>query len=534
MTADDADSRGVNRHVLRAARTVVGWTLLSRILGLVRDVLSAARFGAGAVWDAFTFAWTFPNTFRRLFGEGALASAFIPTLTEVRENEGAEGAERLVNAVFTVLLIGLSAITVLSLLPLFVVSPESLEGMVNVDKLDLIVRLLQVMVPYLILICITAFLGAVLQTLGHFAAPAAAPVLLNLCWIAALFGICPAFGPEPSRQIFGIAIAVLVGGLLQIAVCLPPLWRQGVRVRPTLDFRHPAIRRMFRIMLPIVLGMAPTQLNILFDRLIAEALVPGDGANSALYYGTRMMQFPLALVGITMATAVLPTLSKLAARADSVAMRRTLGAAVGMTGFVAIPAAVGLIVLAEPIVRFLFERGHFDATATTATRSVIWGYTLGIPVICAQQVVTRAFYARGDSRTPVRAAVIAMLCNLAFNLALVGPLQETGLALATSLAAVVNLAILATALRAKIGPFVDPGFAARILRTIFNAAVMGGLCVGMYVWVSGLALGSEGFVRNGIEALVPVVGGVLAYWIGASVLRIPEYRELRRVFRERR
>ena len=190
--------RPTRRSVLRAARTVVGWTLLSRLLGLLRDILSAARFGAGAIWDAFTLAWTFPNLFRRLLGEGALASAFIPTLTEVRETEGAEEASRLINAALSLLVLTLVAVAVVCLAILAVVPADAFESLGNVEKLDLILRLLQVLVPYLVLICLTAFLGAVLQTVGHFAAPAAAPVLLNVCWIGALLFLFIRFLPMIS------------------------------------------------------------------------------------------------------------------------------------------------------------------------------------------------------------------------------------------------------------------------------------------------------------------------------------------------
>lgn len=512
---------------------MVGWTLISRVLGLVRDVLSAARFGAGAVWDAFTFAWTFPNTFRRLLGEGALASAFIPTLAEVRENEGSEGAARLINAVFTVLLASLVIITLVSLAPLLFIPADVLDGVVNVAKLDLIMRLLQVMVPYLILICMTAFLGAVLQTHGKFAAPAAAPVLLNLAWIGALFLICPYMGVTPEQQIFGVAFGVLIGGGLQVLVCLPPLWKLGIRVRPTLDLSHPGLRKMLWLMLPVILGMAPTQINILLDRLIAEALIPGNGAISALYYGTRLMQFPLALVGVAMATAVLPTLSRLATQSDEAETRGTMSSAVSMTSFVAIPAAVGLGVLAAPIVRFLFEHGAFEPRATASASRVIWAYAPGIPVICVLQVVTRAFYARGDTSTPVRVAFVAMVCNLVLNLVLVGPMQEAGLALATSLAAVVNLGLLLVALRARIGDFLGPGFFVGRMRVVLVSIVMGAICFLVYT-VLERGRGGDGILGDALAALVPVAVGVLVFVLGSALLRVPEYREIRRVFGERR
>jgi putative peptidoglycan lipid II flippase len=530
--SEPPEERG--RGVLRAARTVAGWTLASRILGLVRDVVSASRFGAGAVWDAFTIAWTFPNTFRRLLGEGALASAFIPTLTDVRAREGDEGAARLIDSVFTLLVLTLGTLAAVSLLLLLLIPPSAVEGVGNVEKLGLILRLLQVLMPYVILVCVTAFLGAVLQTFGHFAAPAGAPVLLNLFWIAALFTLCPMLGRAPSEQIFGVAIAILIGGVAQVAACLPPLARRGIRVRLTLRVRHPELGRLLRRMLPIVLGMAPTQLNILFDRVIAEAWVPGDGANSALYFGTRMMQFPLALVGVAMATAVLPTLAEHVARRDRAGLRSTLGTAVGVTHFVAAPAAIGLIVLAEPIVRFLFEHGRFSPEATQATARVIFGYAAGIPIICVVQVLTRAFYAEGDTRTPVRVAVVSMIANLIFNLILVGPLREAGLAWATTIAAGLNLALLALALRGRHGPWLDAAIVGRIVRVLALASGMGLLCVAVYTGLEWLRPPGSGLLFDGITAIVPVGVGVVSFAAGAAALRLPEYRDILGAVRRRK
>jgi len=527
-----ADASG--KSVLRAARTVAGWTFLSRILGLVRDRLSAAAFGVGAVWDAFAVAWTFPNTFRRLLGEGALASAFIPTLTEVREAEGEEGAARLIDGVFTLLVGTLVGLTAVSLAALLLLPPEAFERFADPHKTDLIFRLLQVLMPYVILICVTAFLGAILQTLGHFGAPAAAPLLLNLAWIAGLVFFVPAMeAGGPTRQILAMALAILAGGLLQVLVCLPALARRGVRVRPTRDFRHPALRRLLARMLPIAIGLAPTQINILADRVIAE-LLAGEGANSTLYFGTRLMQFPLALIGVAMATAVLPALAGHASRRDDPALRATLDRSLAVTFFVAVPAAVGLIVLASPIVRFLFETGRFGPDDTAATATVLFGYTAGIPAICLLQVATRAFYARGDTRTPVRLAMLAMVANLALNLLLVGPLGAAGLAWATSIAAGLNLVASGVALRSRIGAFLGQTFARGAAVTVLLAAIMGGACIGVWSALESIRPDAAGFLHDALAALVPVATGVAVYGVSARLARVRELDEILEVLRRRR
>jgi len=450
----------------------------------------------------------------------------------VREREGSEGAAHLINAVFTLLVLTLTAIAGLCALLLVLFPPEAAEGIANVEKLGLILGLLEVMVPYVVLVCVTAFLGAILQTLGLFAAPAAAPLILNGTWIAALFLLCPLFGTAPGEQIFGLALAVLIGGVLQMLVCFVPLWRRGVRVRPTLRVAHPAIARMLRLMLPILVGLAPTQINILADRLIAEALVPGNGANSALYFGTRVMQFPLALIGVAMGTAMLPALASHIVKGDAAATRRTLRDALSFTLFLAVPAAVGLMVLALPIVRFLFEHGRFGADDTEATRRVLLAYAAGIPVICAVQVATRAFYALGDSRTPVRAAMIAMAANLALNLLLVGWLEESGLALATTLAAAVNLVLLARVLGPRVEGLLSRGFGRAAVRVVALALVMGALC---FIGYSGLdrAL-PPGTAADAVRALVPVFAGAGIYLGLARLAGSPELPWLRAFLARRR
>jgi putative peptidoglycan lipid II flippase len=262
-------------------------------------------------------------------------------------------------------------------------------------------------------------------------------------------------------------------------------------------------------------------------------MVPGDGANSYLYYGTRIMQFPMALVGIAMATAIFPTLSMLAVRGDRSRLRDTLGQAVGITNFVAIPAAVGLVVLAFPIVRFLFEHGEFTRADTEATARVIRAYTLGIPVISALQIVTRAFYAQGDTRTPLRIAFVTVACNLALNLVLVGPLEETGLALATSVTACINLALLAAALRPGLGR----GRGRRGLRHLAGVCLlsvgMGGICYMMYRFVDHRLSGRETLLRDAVASLGPVLLGIVVYAAGAWVLRWSELREIRDALRRK-
>lgn len=422
---------------LKSARSISLLTLMSRILGLVRDMICAALFGVGLLWDAFVLAWTIPNLFRRLFGEGALSSAFIPVFTRTMEEDGEEKAFHLARTTITFM-----ALFLVALIALFYFVGSALYfGMAVPEKYRLVIQLLFIIAPYLLFICLTALCGAALNSLGLFALPAAAPVLLNIVWIAGAVIGYYLFG-DLYQVVQFMTATLLVGGAIQFALMLWGLHAKGLTYRPQFDFDNPQLGEVKTLMIPVILGLATMQINVILDRLIAEFLVTGHGAVSALYFGNRMIQFPLALIGIAIATAVFPALARQVVQEDRDQFASTLLWAFQMTIFVALPAAVGLMVISDPVIQLLFERGNFGSESVARTSRVLLFYAPTVFFTCLIHVVTRAFYAHRDTKKPVKISIYAMILNIVLNLILVFPLEEAGLALSTSISSAFNLLLL--------------------------------------------------------------------------------------------
>lgn len=427
----------------RPAATVGGLTLLSRILGLVRDVGFAYVFGTTGGWDAFVIAFAVPNMFRRLFGEGALTSAFLPPFVGRLTQHGPEAASGLLRAVMGWLVLFLGGGTVLAVAGLFVA-----EGVYAGDgKAGLVLSTLRITLPYALLICTTAVYSAALNGARHFAGPAVAPVVMNLVLIGATFLALEFEVGEDRLRL--LAVAVLVAGVLQMGIQVPLLLRRDLSPVPGWRWKQAGLGEVMRAFLPTVAGLAVVQANEVLDNIIAEVFVPGDGAVAALYYGNRLHQFPIALIGFSLATAAFPALSAAAAKKQMAEYRASIGQGLRLAFFLAIPAAVGLGALSPEIVDVLFERGRFDDQATRRTALVVFFYCFGIPFYAANMTVTRAFYSLRDVRTPLRVSLITVVLNVGLNLALVRPMGESGLALATSVTGLVNFALLFGALRKK-------------------------------------------------------------------------------------
>lgn len=511
---------------LRSATIVSASTLVSRVLGMVRDIASAALLGAGPVWDAFVIAWRVPNLFRRLLGEGALSSAFIPVFQGEKEEHGLKAAMRLFSAVLGALSLVLAAITLLGIAFAWL-TPGTLFGQgAEAEKAQLTLDLLKILFPYMFLINVMALFMAVLNSQGHFFTPAIAPALLNVFWIGGVF-LAGRLSTVPEEQIMIIAGAILVGGMAQLLVQVPVLHAKGITLRPRLDFRDPALRRMLVLMFPMILGLAPLQVNVLLDTLIAEVLISGDGANSYLFYGNRLMQFPLALVGIAMAVVVFPVFSAMAKAGRKADLGRTLSQALRTTFFLALPSAAGLLVLAGPLIALIYERGkfHFDPD-TIATAPVLQMYALGVPAYCGLQVMTRLFYSLEEVKTPVRVGAIMVGVNLVLNVILVFPLRESGLALATSISAALNLAVLTIMARRKLGIAGLGGVFRSFLTSLLFAVVMGAAVF----WASH-ALAHRYPARELVPKLLwvfpPMLLGIGLYLGAALLLRRPEIRSFR-------
>lgn len=520
------------KSFLASAQLISACIFLSRVLGLAREVLSAMVFGAGWVMDAFVLAFQVPNLFRKLFGEGALSAAVIPVYADHLAKKTPEQANHFVSSVITLLAVFLSGATIL-LMGIAWLLPYVLPTTSPPEKLPLACHLLMVMLPYLPLVCVVAVLTAVLNCHKHFLLPSLASVALNVCWIAG-FLAAPIFGSTPQVQVYGIACAILVGGVLELVMQIPPLRRHGVSYRPTLDRKDEGVQEVVRLMGPTVFGLAIIQINLVVDNLIAEACVPGDGAVSALYFGNRLMQFPLALIGVALAQAVFPFFADHAARGETEGLRKSVDQAMRISNFVSIPAMAGLAVLAQPIVELLFKWKAFSQSPDAVERTVlvVLCYAAGVWSFCAVQVLNRAFYAMKDTRTPVRAGMVSVGVNLALNLTLVWWLREAGLALSTAIASVANQVLLRRALGSKIGRG-EPPTLLSLLRPIVASALMAAVC-----WGVGMPLPEQlgGSLMAGrlVRVLLPLTCGVGSYALFSLMLRAPELKELLQAIRGRR
>jgi putative peptidoglycan lipid II flippase len=468
--------------LVKSITTVGGNTFLSRILGFIRDLVVARAFGADAATDAFFVAFKIPNFMRRLFAEGAFSMAFVPVLAEYRERAVPGELKRFVDDVAGTLGTVLLLVTLVGVVGAPWVIMLFAPGYIGEpQRLGLAADMLRLTFPYLLLISLTAFAGGILNTHHRFGIPAFTPVLLNIVLIASALWLSPLF----DRPIVALAWGVLIAGVLQLAFQLPFLGRLGLLPRPRLGYRDPGVRRIIKLMVPALFGVSVTQINLLLDTLIASFLAAGS--ISWLYYSDRLMEFPLGILGVALGTVILPNLSKRHARADAAAFSDTLDWSLRWVLLLGLPSAVGLAVLAGPMMATLFHSGSFTAEdVTMATRS-LWAYSLGLVGFMGIKVLAPGFYARQDMKTPVRVAVIAMFTNMGLNIVLMVPLAHAGLALATTAASLLNATLLLRGLLRE-GVYRPPaGWPLLLLRGLLASALMGGVIlygtVGMEVWL---------------------------------------------------
>ncbi len=459
-------------RLLGAAWVIGAATVVSRVTGLVRDSAMAFFFGAGWVADAFYVAFRIPNLFRQLFGEGALSASFVPVYTDILTREGIESARRFANALLTLMVLVVSGVCLLGMaFAPQVVRVVALGYVPGTPEYDLAVLLTRWMFPYLLLVCVAALDGGVLNAHDRFFAPAFAPVLLNLAMIAFLWG-----SPSLPVPILAAAWGVLAGGVLQMLLQWGPLARLRSLPRFSRDLFHPGVRRVALLMGPAVLGVTVYQVNMVVDTMVATFL-PG-GSITYLWYGNRLVQFPLGVFGIALATAALPTLSRQVSEGRREDYFHTISFSLSLTAFIGFPAALGMMALADPIMAALFGRGAFTAADVHGAGTALVWYSLGLPFFIGVKILGRAFYAQEDTRTPFTAAVVALFSNLGFIFLLKGPLLHGGLALATSLASALNFGQLAVVFTRRNGtawagwPLLREGG-----KSLLASLVMGGACL---------------------------------------------------------
>jgi putative peptidoglycan lipid II flippase len=507
----------VERQVARALGSIGAATLLSRVLGFVRDMVVALAFGAGPVTDAFFVAYRIPNMLRRLLGEGALSTAVVPVFSDYSANRSREEFVVMLRAVLAAALVALGVTVVLGVLTapwlLAIIAPGFTA---DPAQASLAILLTRVMFPYLLLVGLAALAMGVLNIHGRFFASALGPAVLNVAMIGAVLGLASRVQPP----VLALAVGVLVGGAGQLAVQLPSLRRCGVLVGPATSLRHPALGRIVRLLLPAVFGLAAVQVTVFVNTLLASLLQAGS--ISFLYYADRVMEFPLGVFGIALATASLPVMSRQAAEGDTRGLAATLNFALRLALHISVPATVGLVILRVPITRVLFERGQFSAADTAATAQALAWYALGLVGFAGTRIAAQAFYAVGAPGTAVRVGAVSVVANLVAAVTLMEPLGHGGLALASSVGGFVNLGLLVMAARRRFGRLGGRALLASLGRTAAASAVLALWCGGaLLVWPADVARSVEALWLGGA-----IAGGAVVFWLASGIVAPEERRAL--------
>ncbi|TZG27841.1 murein biosynthesis integral membrane protein MurJ [Sphingomonas montanisoli] len=467
-------------NLLRASATIGGLTLVSRVLGFVRDMLMARFVGAGFASDAFLIAWRLPNLFRALFAEGAFSAAFVPMFnrTVAEGDKEAEGTGlatgiHFAEDVLSVLLPILIVFTVVMMLAAGPIVYAMTGGFPDggPEKFALATQYTRITFPYLMLISLVSLLGGILNSLNRFWVNAAAPILLNICLIVGLLFFRGASDVETART---QAIAVTVSGALQLAWLVLACWQAGVRLRIRLPRVSPEVKRLLKLIGPAALGAGAVQFNLLISTTLAARFLP-EGSVSYLYYADRLNQLPLGLIGIGVGTAMLPSLSRQLGGGDHKAALDTQNRAIELVLLLTLPATAALMVSAMPLIRALLQHGAFNAADTIASAHALAAFSIGLPAYVLIKVLTPGFYARADTRTPVRIALVAMAVNLVLNLILIWPLGHVGLALSTAISAWVNAILLYWTLRRRDHFAIDARLAHTGLRLLAATALLAGM-----------------------------------------------------------
>jgi len=529
MEKDSAQQSRAN--VARNAGIVSLAVMASRVLGLVRDQVFAALFGAGLQYDAFLTAFRIPNLLRDLFAEGALSAAFVTTFTQVQQIKGEQEAFRLSNRVATLLIIVLSLICFVG----WIFTPSIVyllaPGFFDISgKAELTIQLTRIMIPFLLLIALAAKAMGILNARNNFAIPAIAPVFFNLGSIlAGLFLGFLAGGYLGLSPIEGMAFGTLVGGFLQFAVQWPSLRRAGFRYRPMLSFTDPGVRQIIRLMGPAIIGAAAVQINVFVNTNFASAIIdPATGAIangpvSWLNYAFRFMQFPIGVFGVAIATATLPTLSRSTANPDYSEFRQTLAHSLALVFLLCIPSAVGLAVLGKPIVALVFEHGKFTAFDTVQTANALAAYAIGLAGYGAIKVLSPAFYALGDARTPMLVSLGSIAVNYLMNSLLVGPFGHVGLAFSTSAVALVNFLLLALFMRRRLGRLAGRRLAIIVLKIALASAALA--VVAWIVSESAGILPVHGLTLEFSRVAIAIVLAGATFYAVCRLLQVDELQE---------
>lgn len=520
------EQRDQNRRVLRSTLVMAFPTLLSRILGLFRDILEAKFMGTGHSMDAFTMGYLIPNLLRRLTAEGAMTAAFIPVFTQMKKEKSKDEVWKFANAFFYDLTLIMASLMVLGLVfaPLIVriIAPGFGE---TPGKWELTTALTRIIFPYIFLISLAALAMAILNSFHKFFVPAFTPVLFNL----AVVTVALVFAQKAEEPAYVFALGVVIGGVLQLSFQLPFLWRNGMRFRFGLSFTHPAVRKVGKLMIPGLFGAGIIQINYAISRMLATYLEVGSA--SSLYFASRVQELTLGLFSIGLSIALLPTFSEQAIRQDIPGMKKTLVFSFRFIFFITFPATVGLLVLHRPIIQVLLERGLFSSQSTSMTSQCLFYFAFGLPFISGVKILSPAFYSFKDIKTPVIVAFFVMIAYIGLSLVLMNPLRVGGIALALSLASVFNFVMLFILLERKIGRIEKKELVGSAVKSAFSAGIMGGA-----VWfiMEQFNFAEMEFLGKLTALSAAIILGILVYVALSLALNREDLKSVKDVVRRRK
>jgi len=512
----------VSRRLARSAGVMTIATLLSRVLGLARDIVLAAIFGAGAAMDAFVVASRIPNLVRDLFAEGAMSAAFVPTFTRHLKEKGEASAWRLGSNVINALIVVTGTLVVLGMIFAYPLADFYTDDEQFATNLDRTAQLTRWMLPFLTMVAVAVAQAGMLNSLRKFFIPAASPAMYNIAIILSAFVVvpfCPALGLDP---IMGIAIGSLLGGMLQIMVQWPALHAAGFRYKPVLDFKDPGLRDVLLLMGPGTIGVAAAQINLFVNTVLATS--QEVGAATWLTYAFRLMYLPIGLFGVSVATAALPELARQASGGGFDGMRRTVSSSLRLMLMLSVPAMAGLAALAYPITELIFERGEFTSADTSAVAYALLMYAPGLIGYSIVKIASPSFYALKDARTPVMVSVVTVLTNVALNLWLIQVLGYAGLALGTALASLLNAGLLLVLLSRRIGGIDSRRVLITFVKVFAASLAMGAAAWFAHGWIAGL-VGSAATVARAVAIGGAIAAGLAVLAASAKILRLWEFEE---------
>jgi len=510
------------RRLLKSTFAVAVPTILSRILGYIRDMIQAFYLGTGRGADAFTIAYIIPNLLRRLTGEGAMMAAFVPVFTQLKKEKSREKLWKFANTFFFNLTLIMALLTVIGI----IFSPVLVKiigfGFKEVPgKWDLTIVLTRIMFPYIFLISLAALAMAILNSFHKFAVPAFTPVLFNL----AIIFLAVFFAGKAEEPTYIFAVGVVVGGIFQLAFQLPFLWKKGMRFKFGLSFSHPAVRKVAALMVPGIFGVGITQINLAVSRVIASLLE--EGSVSSLYYATRVRELSLGIFSIALSIALLPTFSELAAHRDIEGMKKTLVFSLKLIFLITLPAMVGLLILNHHIIQVLFQRGLFGMQSTSMSASCLLFFSIGLPFVSAVKILAPAFYSLKDTKTPVIVAFFVMIVYLSLSFILMKSLKVGGIALALSFAEVFNFFLLFFFLERKIGKIAKKEIFSSVLKSLLSTAFMGAV---IWFFIGHFEFQRLEFLEQLAALLAVILLGILTYVLVSLFFNNKDLRSLRDIF----